>query len=467
MQQVESLEGFHHIHLIGIGGIGVSALAQILHGLGYTVTGSDPAWNVVTDRLEQLGIRIFHEHRPENIAGASLIVATSAAKSDNPEIQAAYARNIPIWPRARMLGALVNGYRAIVVTGAHGKTTTTAMLTRLFIDTGLDPTAFIGGDVDFLGGNARLGRGDWAIAEGDESDGSFVHLQPEIAIVNNIDADHLDFYKDIGEIAERFQLFVQGVRENGWLLYSADCSHCRALRPPAGRHVLAYGFSESAEIQGVNYRAERNRWGCEVVIHGRKAGELQLAVSGRGHMHNALAAVAVGDIVGLPFPQVCQSLARFEGVKRRMEYKGSAGGVTILDDYAHHPVEIKSTVEALRDRYSGRIVGIFQPHLFSRTLKLLDDFGQAFVGLDKIVLTNIYPAREKPMPGVTGELLLDPVRRSGVDAVYIHTPADIPESLAPELRPGDVVVTLGAGDIWKVGEALLHRLLSRKEEPAS
>jgi UDP-N-acetylmuramate--alanine ligase len=466
MQQVESLEGFHHINLIGIGGIGVSSLAQVLHSRGYTVTGSDPARNVVTERLEQLGVRIFHEHRAENIAGASLIVVTSAAKETNPEIQAARKLQIPIWPRAQMLGLLVDGYRAIAIAGAHGKTSTTAMMTRVFIDTGLDPTAFIGGDVDFLGGNVRVGQGDWAIAEGDESDGSFVHLKPEIAIVNNIDADHLDFYENLDAIVERFDDFLQGVRENGWVLLSADCPQCKRLHPRPDCQVLTYGFSESADVRGVDYRSGKNSWGCDVEIRGRKAGELCLAISGRGQTHNALAVVSVGEIIGLPFPQVRESLSRFEGVKRRMEYKGSARGVVVLDDYAHHPTEIQSSIQALRDRYSQRIVGIFQPHLYSRTLKLMDEFGRSFVGLDRLILTDIYAAREQPISGVTGEVLLEPVKRSGVDVSYIHKPGDIPAQLAPQLREGDVVVTFGAGDIWKIGELLLDRLLAAGEGSA-
>lgn len=463
MRQAESLEGFHHIHLIGVGGIGVSALAQVLHSRGYIVTGSDPAHNVVTERLEQLGIRIFHEHRAENVAGVSLVVATSAVKETNPEIQAAKKLQIPIWPRAQMLGLLVNDYRAVAIAGAHGKTSTTAMMTRVFIDTGLDPTAFIGGDVDFLGGNVRVGQGDWSIAEADESDGSFVHLKPEIAIVNNIDADHLDFYENLDAIVERFNDFLQGVREKGWILLSADCPQCKRLRPRPDCRVLTYGFSESADVRGVDYRSGKNGWGCDVVIRGRKAGELRLAISGKGQTHNALAIAAVGEILGLPFPQVRESLSRFEGVKRRMEYKGSARGVVVLDDYAHHPTEIQSSIQALRDRYSQRIVGIFQPHLYSRTLKLIEEFGRSFIGLDRVILTDIYAAREQPIPGITGEVLLEPVRRSGVEVSYIHKPGDIPAWLASQLREGDVVTTFGAGDIWKVGEQLLDELRAAGE----
>lgn len=463
MQQDESLKGFRHIHLIGVGGIGVSSLAQVLHDRGFFVTGSDPARSVVTDRLEQMGITIFHEHRAENIAGASLLVVTSAAKEDNPEIQAARRQNIPVWKRAQMLGLLVNKSRAIVVAGAHGKTTVTAMLTRVFLDTGMDPTAFIGGDVASLGGNAVSGRGEWAIAEGDESDGSFVYLKPEIAIVNNIDADHLDFYENIDAIIDQFNAFLQGVRDGGWLLRSADCPLCEKLRPRSGCRVQTYGFSESAGVRGIRCRTEKDATVCEVEIDGRPIGELRLAIPGKHHLHNALAVVAAATTVGLPFPQVRESLARFEGVKRRTEYKGSARGVIILDDYAHHPTEIQSTIQGLRDRYNQRIIGVFQPHLYSRTLKLLDEFSHAFAGLDQLILTDIYPAREKPIPGVTGEVLLKPVQQNGVNAAYVHSPEDIPGVLAPQLQPGDVVVTLGAGDVWKIGERLLERLLFEKE----
>ena len=460
MQQVESLSGFNHIHLLGIGGIGVSALAQVLHGRGYKVTGSDPSHNVVTERLEQLGIKIFHGHHADNISGASLIVATSAVKESNLEIQAAHEQGIPVWPRARMLGCLVNDHRALVVTGAHGKTTITALLTHLFLGTGLDPTAFIGGDVASLGGNVHVGRGEWAIAEGDESDGSFVYLKPEIAIINNIDADHLDFYENIDAIIEQFNLFLQGVSEQCKVLISADCPHCKKLIIRPDCQVLTYGFSESADIRGTGYQADVNGCKCNVSVHGRDVGSLKLQLSGQGHFHNALAAVAVSSVLNIPFPQVSESLVKFEGVKRRMEYKGSYRGVTVLDDYAHHPTEIKTTIQALLDRRPKRLIGVFQPHLYSRTMKLLDDFGASFVGLDKLVLTDIYAARELPVPGVTGEILLEPVRNSGVDACYISSIKDVPSVLTPQLEEGDVVVTFGAGDIWMVGEAVLDMLAS-------
>lgn len=462
MPNQESLPGITHVHLVGIGGIGVSALAPLLLHRGFAVTGSDPARNAVTERLERQGIRIHHEHQAANIEGASLLVVTSAVKEDNPEIQAARARGIPIWPRAKMLGCLLRDYRAVVIAGAHGKTTTTGMTVSVFLDAGKDPTAFVGGDLDRIGGNCRVGQGEWAVAEGDESDGSFVYLQPEIAVVNNIDADHLDFYPDLDAIIASFNRFLDGVRDGGWIVASADCAHCRRLADRSGIQRLSYGFSES-DIQGVDYRSEPEGARCEVLIHGKRTGGLRLRVSGRMHAHNALAALAVSRLAGIPFDQAAESLSRFAGIHRRLERTGEAGGVTVIDDYAHHPTEIQATIQALRDRHPRRLIGIFQPHLYSRTLKLLEEFGQAFTGLDLLILADIYPAREKPVPGVTGAVLLDPVRNSGTEAVFVPSLEEIPRVAASYARAGDVIVTLGAGDVWKTGRRILDELRARAE----
>lgn len=458
-----SLEGIHHIHLAGIGGIGVSALAPMLLHLGYSVSGSDPASNEVTDRLKTSGIRIVHEHKAENLLGADLLVYSTAVKADNPEIVYAKEHNIPIWHRAQMLGYLMQRQRGIVIAGAHGKTSTTAMITKLLLDAQLDPSAFIGGDLPLIGGNSRIGNGEWVIAEGDESDGSFVHLRPEIAIVNNIDADHLDYYQDIQEIQEHFHLFLRSVPEHGWILYSADSPYCENLTLGLPPQIMTYGFSDHADIRALHYTHGPSGSGCDVMIRGRVMGKLSLALSGRAYCHNALAAIAVGEILGIPFPTVSESLASFTGVHRRMEHKGSVRGIAVLDDYAHHPTEIRATVQALRDRYDTRLIGIFQPHLYSRTLKFLEEFGSSFAGLDHLILTDIYPAREKPMPGVTGEVLLEPVRRSGVSVEYIANKNDIPAHLAKSTKAGDVVVTLGAGNVHQIGEEFL-RLHSENSE---
>ena len=456
-------KGARHIHLVGIGGIGVSALAPVLLSRGFSVSGSDPARHGVTDRLQQLGIPIVHEHKPENITGASLVVVTSAVKDTNPEVKAALDKGIPVWPRAKMLGYLLQERKSIVVTGTHGKTTVTAMIACVLADAGLDPTAFIGGELPSLGGNVRVGKGEWMVAEGDESDGSFTYLKPDIAIVNNIDADHLDFYSDVEAIVERFHEFLQGVKEEGWIVLSADCDRAVALADRVGRRCKTYGFSDRAEMQALDYARTGRGWGCEVRMGERSLGKLHLRVSGKANCHNALAVLRIGEILGLPFERVAESLSHYEGVKRRMEEKGTVRGVTVVDDYAHHPAEIRATLGALRDRYNGRMIGIFQPHLYSRTLKLREEFGQAFQGLDLLILTDIYPARETPLPGVSGEVLLAPVRRSGVPVLYIPRLEEIPIFLREAVKEGDVVVTMGAGDVWKVGEQFVEQKFPAEE----
>lgn len=458
----DSLSGVRHVHLIGVGGVGVSALAPPLIQRGVHVTGSDPARNEATERLEALGVRIMHEHKPENVEGADLVVATSAARPDHPERRGAETRGIPVWPRARMLGALVNEKRPIVVTGAHGKTTLTAMLTQLLIDLDLDPSAYVGGELRAIGGNVRTGGGEWAIAEGDESDGSFTWLKPEIALINNIDADHLDHYPDIYAIVKAFEGFLQGVRENGTILCSADCELTRDLIIPAGRRRLTYGFNESADVRGSGYEAEGGGCRCLVTIGGETRGLLTLRVSGRHNTHNALGAIAVSETIGLPFDRAAAALGRFDGVQRRMEEKGRAAGVTVVDDYAHHPNEIKAAIQGLRDRYTGRLIGVFQPHLYSRTMKLRDEFGAAFNGLDLLVITGIYAAREAPVDGVSGEILLGPARRNGANAMYIPRLDEAAEFLTGQAHEGDVVVTFGAGDVWKLGMNLLERLSGKE-----
>ncbi len=451
-----------HIYLVGIAGVGVSALVPALLDRGFIVSGSDPARNELTARLESLPIQIDHEHRPENISDASLVVASSAIPAENPEILAARSRGIPVWPRARLLAYLLQDSRGIVVAGAHGKTTVTAMITQLLLETGFDPTAFIGGDCAFLESNARVGKGEWAVAEGDESDGSFLYLKPEIAVINNIDADHLDFYPDIHAIVERFTTFLAGVRENGWIIHSADCEHTRTMCIPANRRVLTYGFSTGADVQALNYISDEVESRCDVRIQGTMQGKLRHSLSGRANMHNALAAVSVGITLGLPFEQIADALRKFIGVKRRMQQKGVMHGITVIDDYAHHPTEILAAIEALRERYSRRLIGIFQPHLYSRTIKLREEFGRAFTGLDLLVLTDIYPAREKPIPGVSGETVMASVRKNRIPVVYIPKPDEIPVFLENITQEGDVVITIGAGDVWKIGEQFLQITNERK-----
>jgi len=411
-----------------------------------------------------MGVRVFHEHRAENVKGAALVVSSSAIPASNPEIQSAKEQNIPIWPRAKMLAWLLNDLRAIAVTGAHGKTTITGMVTKVLTDTGEDPTAFIGGDLPWLGGNTRIGQGEWAVAEGDESDGSFTHLQPEIALINNIDADHLDFYPDITAIINQFKKFIGGVRNNGWVVYSADNQACREAAAGTPHQCLSYGFSEDADIRGENYTPHGENAGCDAFYKNEFLGHFHLTLSGQFNYHNALGVIAIAKIIHLPLQQVFSSLAGFAGVQRRMEVEGIESGITVIDDYAHHPTEIAASIQGLKEKFTGRIIGIFQPHLFSRTIKLLPQFAAAFEGLDELILTDIYPAREKPIPGITGEILVEPVKQNGVHVTYIPVMKDIVPHLLGIIRNGDHVVTIGAGSIWQTGENLLQVLREQKEE---
>jgi len=336
MQDRTNLHGSQHIHLVGIGGIGVSALVPLLMKQGHIVTGSDPTASPVTDRLAAMGVAISHTHQAKNIEGATLVVASSAIPASNPELHAARAKQIPIWPRAKMLGHLLNDTRAIVITGAHGKTSITAMAAKVLADCGADPTAFIGGDITSLGGNTRIGESGWSIAEGDESDGSFTYLHPEIALINNIDADHC-------------------VKEAGWLLYSSDCKHAALVARAFAYNRLSYGFSEEADLRGIAYQANRTASGCDVLFHGEKMGRLQLSLYGQFNYHNALGVLAIAHAVGLPFDRASDSLSTFQGVQRRMEVKGVVNGITVIDDYAHHPTEITATIQGLKEKYPGRV----------------------------------------------------------------------------------------------------------------
>ena len=300
---------------------------------------------------------------------------------------------------------------------------------------------------------------------GEEREGLFLYLHPDVALINNIDADHLDHYPNLDAIIECFCRFLGGVKSEGWVLVSADCEHSRNLAKQTGRSTMTYGFSEEAEVRGVDYRQNGDGWRCEVLIRGRKIGVLRLRLNGSVNYHNALAAMAVADILNIPFERAMDSLSRFEGVRRRMEVKGAARGVTVIDDYAHHPTEIRATLEALRERIPGRLIGVFQPHLYSRTLKLLEEFGQAFGLLDLLVVADIYPAREEPQPGVTGERLVSVLRRNEVPVIYIPAVQEIPVFLRDVAQPGDSVITLGAGNVWQVGEQFLE-LESKRPGPA-
>lgn len=459
---MNSLQGVTRVHLVGVGGIGVSALAPALLQRGIHVTGSDPASNAVTERLTAQGVSVYHSHHANHVRGASLVVATSAAKPDNPELVAANEMGIPVWPRARMLGELLALYKSIVVTGAHGKTTITGMLTHVFLEMGLDPTAFIGGDLPIIG-NSRVGQGEWAIAEGDESDGSFTWLKPDVAIINNIDADHLDHYGSLEAIVHQFQAFVDALKPGAMLILSADCATVARLTIPETVRVFRYGFGDNADLKASDYSYSKNCGTSTITFPDASRYSLSLHISGAYNHHNALAVVAVAEHLKLDIIHVLDSLKTFPGVKRRMEIKGDVCRIRVVDDYAHHPNEIRATIQALRERYSGRLIAMFQPHLYSRTLQLLDEFATCFSGVDQLILTEIYAARELPDDRISGEILAGRVRETGVPVRFIANKDEVPAGIVDELQAEDTFVTMGAGDGWKAGEALLALLQERRE----
>lgn len=456
----------HRVHFIGVGGIGMSALAHVLCFHNYAVSGSDLVENRLTAQLARLGARIYLGHAASHVDAADLVVVSSAVRQDNVEYLRALERGLPIWHRARVLGALLAGHRAVVVAGTHGKTTTTSMLATLAHQAGMDPTLIIGGELPELGGNARVGKSNLIIAEGDESDGSLVELSATYALINSIDMDHLDYFHDLSEIEALFERFARGVHPSGEVWISADWEGCRRLaekRPHP--EVRLYGLHASAELtaEGVELLPGGSRF--TLVEHGSPRCELQLSVPGMHNVHNALGAAGVARALGLSWPEIAAGLAAFAGVGRRFEFVGQAAGVRVLDDYAHHPAEILATLRALSGATTGRKIGVFQPHRYTRTQALFAEFGAAFPVLDHLFLTEIYSAGEPPIPGVTGEALAEEVRRHRSNVEYAPDWQALPDILADFCRPGDTVITLGAGSVNRIGPQLLS-ILRRREGTA-
>ena len=455
----------NRVHFIGVGGVGMSALAHVLAYQNYRVSGSDLSENRLTAGLAGLGVDIRLGHAAGNVEGADLVVVTSAVRPDNVEYLRAQELGLPIWHRARVLGAILSGMRSVVVAGTHGKTTVTSMIAKLTHQSGLDPTLIIGGEMAEFGGNARVGKSNLCVAEGDESDGSLLQLTAAFGVINSIDRDHMDHFRDLAEIEELFERFARGVRPDGQVWISADWPSCRALadkHPHPDLHL--YGLSRDAELSASDIEPGPDGSRFTVREHDRAVGELRLAVPGRHNVHNALAAAGIGRSLGLTWDEIAAGLAEYHGVGRRFEHIGKAGGVSVIDDYAHHPAEIVVTLEALAAHAPGRKIGVFQPHRYSRTQVFMDDFANAFPELDHLFLTDIYGAGEPPIAGVTGERLCEAVkaRRGGVE--YVPDWQDVPEALLRFCRPGDTVVTLGAGTVSKIGPRLLELLRRRDEE---
>jgi len=460
------------VHFVGIGGIGMSGIAEVLLNLGYQISGSDLVASEVTRSLERLGATVHRGHSASHLADADVVVTSSAVRADNPEVAAALQRGIPVIPRAEMLAELMRMKQGIAVAGTHGKTTTTSMLATVLGAAGLDPTVVIGGKLAGLGSNARLGQGEILVAEADESDGSFLKLTPTYAVVTNIDPEHLDHYGHFEAVKEAFVDFMNRVPFYGMTAACGDHPVVREILPRVTRRVVTYGESEAAQVRGLEIVGERGGCALTVVSEGRGLGRIHLGMPGRHNAINALATVAIGLELELPFPIIAQALEGFSGVHRRFEVKATKAGVTVVDDYGHHPAEIVATLLAAQeyqeqkgDRFQTRrprIIAVFQPHRYTRTRDLLGEFTRAFSIPELLVLTEIYAASEDPIPGVSGERLFAAIaaERSpqGLRTWFVAERAEIVERLLPELGPGDLVLTLGAGNIWEVGEELVARL---------
>ncbi|MFZ1947593.1 MAG: UDP-N-acetylmuramate--L-alanine ligase [bacterium] len=448
-----------HIHLIGIGGTGMSGIAELLLNLGYKVTGSDLAATEVTERLAGMGGEVFLGHSADNVKDADVLVYSSAVKPDNPEMLQARRTGVPVIPRAEMLAELMRMKYGIAVGGAHGKTTTTWLVGLVMAAADLDPTVVVGGRLRALGTNAKLGGGRYIVAEADESDGSFLKLSPTIAIVTNIDEEHLDHYADLAEIKSAFIEFVNKVPFYGAAVVCLDQENVQAVIPKISRPVVTYGFSPQADVRGTDISQDEAGVTFNVAIKGRKMGSLYLRIPGAHNVSNALAAAAVAAELDIPFAAVSEGISQFTGISRRLETKGEAGGVVVVDDYAHHPTEIMATLKAARSFWRKRIVAVFQPHRHTRTRALWEKLGRSLYDADTVVVTSIYGAGEQPIAGVTAELVAKAARASGHrDVTFIPDKGEIPDRLLEMLRPGDLLITLGAGDVWKIGEEVLRRL---------
>jgi UDP-N-acetylmuramate--alanine ligase len=451
---------YQHIHFVGIGGVGMSGIAEILLNLGYRVTGSDARRGETVERLEQLGAKVYVGHDAAHIEGAHVVVYSSAVSRENVEVQAARQQQVPAIPRAEMLAELMRLKYGIAVAGTHGKTTTTSMVGAVLAEGRHDPTIVVGGRVASLGSNARLGQGEYLVAEADESDGSFLKLAPTLAVVTTIDAEHLDHYEDLDAIREAFVAFVNKVPFYGCAVLCLDQPNIQMLIPRIEKRIVTYGLESAADLVAhrVQHAGLRSRF--EVLRRGTALGECTVNVPGRHNVLNALAAIAVGLDLDIPFVTIQKALATFSGVQRRFQVRGTAGEVTVVDDYGHHPAEIRATLAAAKAGFDRRTVTVFQPHRFTRTLHLRQEFLTAFNEADVLVLMDIYPAGEAPIPGVSAADLADGIRAHGHrDVVYLgNDRARILEHLVDITRPGDLVLTLGAGDVGQLGAELLRKL---------
>jgi UDP-N-acetylmuramate--alanine ligase len=446
------------LHFVGIGGIGMSGIAEILLNLGYAVSGSDLVLSNVTRRLQQQGATVYQGHAAAHVQGADVVVISSAVKPDNVEVLTARAQHIPVIPRAEMLAELMRMKYGVAIAGTHGKTTTTSLVATILAYGGLDPTVLIGGRLNSLGSNAKLGQGEYLVAEADESDGSFLLLSPTISVVTTVDAEHLDFYGDLAAVQRAFAQFINKVPFYGCSIICLDQPHIRSLVPQIRRRCITYGLTSQADYIARDLRLAGLRSHFEVFRTGERLAQFSLNLPGMHNVANALAAIAVGVELDIPLSAIAQALEEFSGVHRRFDRRGVRDGITVVDDYGHHPEEIRQTLRAAKAVWpEARLVVVFQPHRYTRTHLLLQEFCTAFHDADALVLLNIYAAGETPLPGVTTGLLYEGLISHGQREVYyLRERAEVVPFLRRYLRANDILLTLGAGDVWQVGEAFLH-----------
>ncbi len=455
----QPLVNVKRVHFIGIGGAGMSGIAAVLLSLRYQVTGSDLKATEVTDSLTKRGAKIHFGHKAGNVMGADVVVYSAAVPTDNPEIMEAHKRSIPVIPRTEMLAELMRLKYGIAISGTHGKTTTTSMIGLVMTEAKLDPTLVIGGQVDVFKSNAKLGKSTYLVAEACEAFGEFLMLTPMIAIVTNIDDDHLDYFGSIDKVRDAFIAFSNKVPFYGCVILGMDDKQVQMIVPEIKRRMLTYGMAPGAQVLARKVKLEKAGSVFEVAYKGKKLGTVKLNVPGRFNIQNALASIAVGIELKIPFKAMASGLAKFHGAQRRFEIKGSYKGATVIDDYAHHPTAVSETLRAAKN-YAGsrKLVVVFQPHLFSRTQLLRDKFGKSFGDADEVIITAIYPSREKPIPGVTGMTLVEAIRENGhSQVIFAEDKGKLLDYLKNQLTEKHVLLTMGAGDIWKMGNDLVQK----------
>jgi UDP-N-acetylmuramate--alanine ligase len=456
---------FRKLHFVGIGGIGMSGIAEILIDQGFSVTGSDKAPSDNTERLVSLGARVSIGHAAKNLEpDVDALVYSSAVTPDNPELVEAQRRKIPVIRRAEMLAEVMRLKYGIGIAGTHGKTTTTSMASLILIEGGVDPTVIVGGRLRGLAGsNARLGKGEFIVVEADEFDRSFLSITPTIAVLTTLETDHLDCYRDLEDIKGAFIQFANKVPFYGFVVLCLDEPALQDIMPRIKKKIITYGLNGQADLQAVDIRHSEHRSTFTLLREGAELGQIELQIPGKHNVQNALAAIAVGLSLNVSFEKVRAGIQKFTGVFRRWEVKAEVGGITIVDDYAHHPTEIRATLAGAKAGWRRRVVCVFQPHLYSRTRDFYDEFGRSFFNADVLVLTDVYPAREEPIQGVNGELIVNAAKAVGHKQVhYVPNKADVPGFLLGVVRPGDMVITMGAGDIWRFGEEFIKQLRARK-----